>query len=288
MEPSGQTVKRVAVILVVAAAIACSWLPAIERLSNEQVDAGLQRALVSFAVAKSLNAAISLAQGTAVSVQPLGVGVTLTLGEVLDPLNDLVEQFASLMLLASVAFGIQKVLLTIGAHWLVSLAVTGFALVWAALHFYGKAPVWLSRILVVLVVVRFAIPVATIGSDLVFREFLEHRYQQAESSLQGISTKIEEPVIKQSTEAKDASVLERLKAWGEEKVAGAKDFDFRERLKKLQAAAEAASTHIIDLMVVFIMQTIIVPLVLLWALLRIAGGVLQSRGPLGSASRLVD
>ena len=128
----------------------------------------------------------------------------------------------------------------------------------------------------------------TIFNNLVFREFLEHRYQQAESSLQGISTKIEEPVIKQSAEAKDAGVLERLKAWGEEKVAGAKDFDFRGHLKKLQAAADAASTHIIDLMVVFIMQTIIVPLVLLWALLRIAGGVFQSRGPLRSASGLVD
>jgi len=41
-------------------------------------------------------------------------------------------------------------------------------------------------------------------------------------------------------------------------------------------------------MVVFIMQTIIVPLVLLWALLRIAGGVFQSRGPIRSASGLVD
>ena len=32
-----------------------------------------------------------------------GVGVTLTLGEVLDPVNDLVEQFSSLMLAAAVA-----------------------------------------------------------------------------------------------------------------------------------------------------------------------------------------
>ena len=95
---------------------------------NCQSPAGPQRALASFAVAKTLNAAISAAQGTEVAVQPVGVGITLTVGQVLDPLNDLVEQFASLMLAAAIAFGVQKVLLAISAHWPVSLVVTVAAL----------------------------------------------------------------------------------------------------------------------------------------------------------------
>ena len=43
-------------------------------------------------------------------MQPVGVGVTLTIGEVLDPLNDLVERFAWLALVASVSLGLQMTL----------------------------------------------------------------------------------------------------------------------------------------------------------------------------------
>lgn len=47
-----------------------------------------------------------MAQGTEVAVEPAGVGVIFTPGQILDPVNDLLEQFSNLMLAASVAFGI--------------------------------------------------------------------------------------------------------------------------------------------------------------------------------------
>jgi hypothetical protein len=80
--------------------------------------------------ARALNAVISVAQGTEVSLQPLGVGVTLAPGQLLDPVNDLVEKFSDLMLMASVAFGVQKVLISMGGYWLISLLLTFAAIGW--------------------------------------------------------------------------------------------------------------------------------------------------------------
>lgn len=270
MDASARWIGRIVVIVAVVAAVACSWLPSIQTLANEQVDAGLKRALVSFAVAKTLNAAISVAQGTEVAVQPVGVGLTLTLGQALDPLNDLVEQFASLMLMASIAFGVQKALLAMGAHWAISLAVTMVAVAWAALHFRDRAPHWLSRVLIVLVMIRFAIPVITIGSDWTFRAFLADGYEQARNSLDIASASASKPVAVVPEPNKDDSWWDKLK----QKAAG---LDVGVKLAELQQAVDKASDHIIDLMVVFVMQTIVVPLVLLWALLKVAGGVLQAR-----------
>ena len=51
-----------------------------------------QRAFVTFALARTINGVISVVQGTEVALQPAGVGVTLTPGEILDPVNDLVER----------------------------------------------------------------------------------------------------------------------------------------------------------------------------------------------------
>ena len=92
--------------------------------------------------------------------------MTLTPGQALDPLNDVVEQFSTLMLAASVAFGVQKILISIGSYWLISLVLTAAALAWTWLYFRQKqAPAWLSRTLVVLLMLRFAVPVVTIGTD---------------------------------------------------------------------------------------------------------------------------
>ena len=95
--------QRLALVLAVLIMVVCSWLAPIDAAANKQVDAGLKRALISFTTARVLNAIISVAQGTEVAVQPAGVGVIFTPGQLLDPINDLVEQFSNLMLAASVA-----------------------------------------------------------------------------------------------------------------------------------------------------------------------------------------
>lgn len=62
--------QRIVLALVVAIMVACSWLTALDSAANQQVDAGLKRALLSFATARALNAIISVAQGTEIAVEP--------------------------------------------------------------------------------------------------------------------------------------------------------------------------------------------------------------------------
>jgi len=270
-------------ILLVAAAVACPWLPSIERMADGQVDAGLKRAVVSFAAAKSLNAAISVAQGTEIALQPVGVGLTLTIGEALDPLNDLVEQFASLMLTASVAFGVQKALLAIGGQWQVSAAVSAVAVLWALFFLRDRAPPWLSRALFVLIVIRLAVPAITIGSDWVYERFLADNYRQAQQSLDVISANASKTTIQAPAEVKGESLWDKLGRWKD----AAASVDVKARLADLQSAVDQATDRIVELMVVFVMQTIVIPIVLLWALFKLAGGVLLSRPSLGRVAQSV-
>ena len=97
-----------------ASIVLCSWLAPLDAPAVQQVDAGLKRALVSFATARALNAVISVVQGTELAIQPAGIGLILTPGQVLELINDLIENFSDLMLAACVAFGVQKVLIGIG------------------------------------------------------------------------------------------------------------------------------------------------------------------------------
>ena len=93
-------------LFALVAIVALAWAKPLDAIAETQVDAGLKRALTSFAVARVLNGIISVAQGTEIALTPGGIGANLTPGQILDPVNDLVEQFSELMLFASVAFGI--------------------------------------------------------------------------------------------------------------------------------------------------------------------------------------
>jgi hypothetical protein len=254
-------VRKALVALSVAALIAGAWLAPLDLPAMQQVDAGLKRALVSFATARALNAVISVAQGTQASVQPLGVGVTLSPGQLLDPVNDLVEKFSDLMLVASVVFGIQKVLISIGSYWPISLALTGAALAWAWCHFRQlHPPALLSRLLVILLMLRFAIPVVTIGSDLLWQKYLAADYAVSQKSINAVSGQVDVLSPSIPAIAQDQGLLDKMTGWL------SKNANVKVHFQNLKAAAEQAIEHIIKLIVIFALQTVVIPLLLLWAL----------------------
>ena len=104
--------KIVLSILLVFSITFC-YTHTLDNLAQENIDLSLKRALVSFGSARALNAVISVIQGTEISIEPMGVGMTLTPGEALDPINDLIERFSMVMLASSTSIGIQKIFLQI-------------------------------------------------------------------------------------------------------------------------------------------------------------------------------
>lgn len=289
---------KLATLALVVLFIVLSWSKDISAMANSQVDAGLKRSLVSFASARALNAVISVVQGTEVVVQPLGVGITLTLGQVLDPINDLVEQFSSVMLVASVAFGVQKLLLSIASTWVISTVVTVLALGWAGLYWFNKAPDWLSRLLVVVVFLRLVMPVTLIGSALVFDRFSATDYQTSLLALDQTGAALKalnaEPaaVPKTKPHAPLAAPEEKKGLFSgamdalngakdsvlaaKDKVAGALDASanaVQAKFENIRTLAESAAERMITLIVVFLMQTIVVPIILLFVLYRLLGGL---------------
>ena len=295
------------VIALVMVLVALSWSKDLNDAANAQVDAGLKRSLVSFASARALNAVISVVQGTEVVVHPLGLGITLAAGQILDPINDLVEQFSSIMLWASVAFGIQKLLLTIGATWTVSAAVTGLALVWAVLFWFDKAPQVLSRVLVLAVFLRLVMPLTTLGSAYVFEKFLAADYASSLLDLNTTGAELKKlnggaaatapapqsgvqtpatpgPSSASSTPPPAASAQKKtLLSQARDLLSDAKDTvsdvldasasKLQARIDRIQAMAERAAERVITQIVIFLMQTLVVPLVLLFCLYRLLGGL---------------
>lgn len=261
--------RQIAAAVCLAIAVACAWLAPMDAPATTQVDAGLKRALISFATARALHGVLSVVQGTQFSAQPLGVGVSLSPGQLLAPVNDLVKNFSDFMLMASVAFGVMKAAIAMGAYWPVSLALTVAAAGWAWLFFrQQRSPAWLPRILIVLLMVRFAIPVAVLGTEVLWQKFLAADYTATQQAIDGASTqanRLNPPAPPEST-----GILERMKEWIN------KTADVKARFEEIRQAAERVTEHIVKLIVIFLLQTLIIPVLLLWGLYAVLRGLFAS------------
>ena len=262
--------QRLALVVAVLIMVVCSWLAPLDAAANKQVDAGLKRALISFTTARVLNAIISVAQGTEVAVQPAGVGVIFTPGQLLDPVNDLVEQFSNLMLAASVAFGIQKLLISIGAYWPISLTLSITALAWAVFYLRQKSfPAVLSRILVVLLMIRFAVPVVTIGTEILFQKFMANDYRLSQQGIDTASGNLGKLSPPTAATNENPGMIDSIKGWW------VQNGDVKLRYEQLKQSAEQATEHIIKLIAIFVLQTLVIPLLLLWVLYSVVRRVFE-------------
>lgn len=262
------------------------WWPALDTAAEAQIDASLKRALAAFAIARGIDAVISAAQGTEIALQPAGVGLTLSPGELLDPVNDLVERFSGIMLMASASLGLQKLLLNVSGWtplWVVlSIAIAAFLL----LRMDGRQGArvgldWLRPLLLVLLIVRFAVPLSALASEAAYRAFLADEYEQASSLLRSEGDAIGKAAsrdsaiplpakpVKPARPSTPPTLLERTRQWfGETRDAIANKIDVRAALeRKMQHLKEIASEmteKIIELIAIFIIQTLVFPLLFLW------------------------
>lgn len=242
-----------------AIASMAGWM---DKPAQELNDAALKRALVTFAVARTLNGVISMAQGTEVAVQPAGVGVNLAPGELLDPVNDLVESFSAVMLYASVALGTQKLLLGItDGLWLSLLLLIGaLCYVGLALRQSGHAR-WVGRWLLAFWLLRFAVPLITLGTETAFALFLQPEYDRSSAELSGATERMASLQAESTQTPPDEGLLDRAGRWLGDAVSSV---DVSARLEALQLAATDAIANMINLIVVFLLQTVMIPSALLW------------------------
>lgn len=312
--------RRIALVVIVAIMVAFSWLAPLDSVATDRVDSSLKRVLISYASARTLNAFISIAQGTEFSLQPLGFGLNLAPGQVLDPLNDLVEQLSQVLLIASIALGIQKILLSIGASWVISLAFTTIAACWCVLHLRQRSPPsWLSKLLLILLMTRFVIPVSVVGTGIVFQNFMESSYTASQAVIASTAVDLlKTPSLTDSSAAvpdgaaakpslwtrfTGKSTLEPSKELGnqaavekspspvgepvavtqntDEKHGFLENLNLKKKLENLKQSvenlkqfAEKSVNHMINVMAVFVLDTIVLPIFLIWVLINLVQGVL--------------
>ncbi|SEF30452.1 hypothetical protein ABL840_28425 [Variovorax sp. NFACC27] len=261
--------RRAYLLLVAILVLVGCWVAPIDAPAREQVNDGLKRALTTFAAARALGAVVSVAQGTQVDATPGGVGVSFAPGQALKPLNELIEQFAAVMLAASVSFGIQLVLLNIGAHQLMSWLVSIVALVWIAVRWRrGSSPRWLQSALIGLLLVRFAVPLSAVANEGIYRVFMANEYQAALSGIEKSPGAVTD-ATREPPAAQGEGWRERIERWLPKLP------DLKATYDQILKSASDWAERIVRLIALFVLQTVVLPLAFLFIAWRLARAAIR-------------
>jgi hypothetical protein len=233
------------------ALIALSWNGMLDQQAQDNTATTLKRALATYAIARGLNGVISVAQGTEIAIQPIGVGLTITAGEILDPLNDLVERFSWLVLVACGSLGTQLLMSELLANEWVSALMTlslGVCLVtlWWPRSFALRSAA--LRAATLMVFARFVFAAVTLVSSWVDQAVLAERQAEAIIHISEARDNIQQ-LRTDPTDNGEASILQRF----------SEALNLESQLLALGNRVEQAIEDLLRLMVLFLVQTIIIP-----------------------------
>lgn len=241
------SIRKVLIVICLALIAAAAWLPVVNGKADEITQKGLKRTLTTFTVVRSISSVVAVLNSTNIGV--------LKIGEALHPVIKITDQFLDVMLIASASMAFQLLLLKIGAHWLTSLGLSA-SLIYCGARLvrgnFGESRV--AKIcLLLLLVFRFAMPVAVFGTQAIYRFAIE----EGETTALADATRLSSAGAGLDIGAADAktSILDKAKTW----------MDVPGQVRHLLAQAKDLAESIARLIAGFLLQSVVLPLGFFWA-----------------------
>ncbi|MDR3347239.1 MAG: hypothetical protein LBN32_01360 [Helicobacteraceae bacterium] len=240
----------------------------IDTRAESYLERAVTNAAITYGTIRGIHAIIAIFKGTQIH-PPFA---TIALGEALDPVQDLIERFSDVLLMAIVSLGAQRFLMEIGQMIGVSLFVSIASLLLLLGLWIHKARerlmMWGARLIVLGLAARLIIPLLAYGAFIVGEVFLESRYSEAQSAIDAQQTEIKLNSLPAVQE--EQGFIDKIKGLVSTEAFSRQIEEFKER-------AENLAKSMITLFTLFVFQTLIFPLISLWILVKLFFGFLPRK-----------
>ncbi|MBE0491206.1 MAG: hypothetical protein IBX44_03025 [Sulfurospirillum sp.] len=163
-------------------------IPVADTKADQYFSQTITQASIAYATVRTLNATVSIIQESKLQLEPAGIGVSLAVGQVLDPLNDMVERVSNVLVFSIASLGVQKLLFEITLSFFASLAAILLIIIsllslleFAWVKIVQKA---MLQFAILLIVARICLPFSALANDFLAKNFFEPRINQANLALE--------------------------------------------------------------------------------------------------------
>lgn len=156
--------KTILITALVAVAVLVSWFEFLDIMATDYLSGILVEAFTSFGAAKIINSTVSLLK----HIEFSAVIMTINIGQVLDPMDRLVQQFAYLMKFSIASLIVQNILVHIvsSTFFKVFLTITGLYFIYSLVSKGAEGSIFPFKLFVFALLLRYLV-VLSVGSSLI-------------------------------------------------------------------------------------------------------------------------
>jgi hypothetical protein len=170
-------------------------LPVLDTETDTYFQKAITEAGLAYATCRVINASVSVVKESKLELGPMGVGVSLAVGQVLDPIDDMTERLSDVLVTAITSLGVQKlayeicVALTppVLAVLLLAFAILLWPVNQKAVVFRGVV----GRIVLLILAARLCLPIAALVNETLYRQFFAEEINAAKKELAMGSVELE-------------------------------------------------------------------------------------------------
>lgn len=170
------------VLIATVGIIALAWSGILDGLSTQYIDNALIGSGAIYATARGINALVSVLQGTEMNAFLL----TFTVGELLDPINDLIERFSGVMMLALGSLALQKILLEVVSDttFNILLSILGAGVIVTSFISPGGVYRLAAKFFIITVIIRFSFAAVILANSWADSVFIERNITERHAAMQ--------------------------------------------------------------------------------------------------------
>ena len=250
-------------------------VPVVDSSTDGYFQQAITKAGLAYATCRTINASVSIVQNSSLQLEPAGIGLSLAVGQALDPIDDMTERLSDVMVTAITSLGVQKLAYEIGVSFVPPI-LGACLLVWSMLIWieHEKAAALRNHLLQALLLVavfRFCLPVSSVACAYVQDHFFDARIANARQQLALGSAELDALADLSLPEVDGVlGTIENSTAFLKKKAADFKD---------VMVYTVDHMGRIIDSLLnltflyvgIFLLQVVVLPLLSFWVLVKTAG-----------------
>jgi hypothetical protein len=162
-------------------------IPVLDSTADTYFKDSITKAGISYGVCRVINATVSIIRESSLELEPAGIGLSLAIGQIVDPINDMVERLSNVLVMSITSLGVQELAYEISLTLVpLILAVILFMLsllVWFKNERLLKLQRLLLSVLVIASIARFCLPLSSMANEFLQKSFFEDKIIEANAKL---------------------------------------------------------------------------------------------------------
>ena len=162
-------------------------LPVLDAAADAYFREAITKGGIAYATCRVINASVSIVKDSSLQLEPAGVGVSLAVGQALDPIDDMTERLSDVLVTAITSLGVQKLAYEIS----VSLAppilsiflFTLSILSWFENNRLKSFQKTTMRFALLIVIARFCLPISSMANEFINNNFFNAQISDASKEL---------------------------------------------------------------------------------------------------------